>query len=35
MVFAASVEAADGPPGEEIEQTLKDIFADGGLWPQD
>ena len=34
LVFAASVEAAGGPPGEEIEQTLKDIFADAGLWPQ-
>jgi beta-lactamase class D len=34
MIFAASVEAADAPPGETIEQTIKDIFADDGLWPQ-
>ncbi len=34
IVFAASVVAADAPPGEEIEQTLKDTFANAGLWPQ-
>jgi beta-lactamase class D len=34
MVFAASVVAADAPPGEEIKQTLKDSFANAGLWPQ-
>ena len=35
VVFAASLEAADGPPGEEVEQAMKDILADAGLWPQD
>jgi len=34
MVFAASVDADEAPPGEEIEQTLKDLFANAGLWPQ-
>ena len=34
LVFAASVQAADAPPGAEIEQTLKDAFATAGLWPQ-
>jgi beta-lactamase class D len=34
LVFAASVQAPDAPPGEGIEQTLKDIFASAGLWPQ-
>ena len=33
LLFAASVEAADAPPGGEIEQRIKDIFADAGLWP--
>jgi beta-lactamase class D len=34
LVFAASVVAPDAPPGLEIEQTLKDIFANANLWPQ-
>jgi beta-lactamase class D len=34
VAFAASVVAADAPPGTEIEQTLKDTFANAGLWPQ-
>jgi beta-lactamase class D len=33
LVFAASVEAADAPPGAELRQRIKDIFADAGLWP--
>ena len=33
LVFAARVEAADAPPGGEVEQRMKDIFADAGLWP--
>jgi beta-lactamase class D len=33
LLFAASLEAADAPPGAEIKQRIKDIFADAGLWP--
>jgi beta-lactamase class D len=33
LLFAASVEAADAPPGAEVEQRVKDIFTDAGLWP--
>ncbi len=33
LVFAASMEAAQAPPGTELEQRMKDIFADSGLWP--
>jgi hypothetical protein len=29
------VEAAEAPSGSDIAQSLKDAFADGGLWPQD
>jgi beta-lactamase class D len=34
IVFAASVNGATAPPGEEVEATMKDILADGGFWPQ-
>jgi beta-lactamase class D len=33
ILFAASVEAAEAPPGEEVNQRIKDVFADAGLWP--
>jgi beta-lactamase class D len=33
LLFAASLEAADAPPGGEVRQRIKDIFADAGLWP--
>jgi len=33
LLFAASVEAANALPGEEVQQRIKDIFADAGLWP--
>jgi beta-lactamase class D len=33
VVFAASLESANAPPGLEIERDLKGIFADVGLWP--
>jgi beta-lactamase class D len=33
VVFAASLESANAPPGLEIERDLKAIFADVGLWP--
>ena len=33
LVFAASVNATDAPPGVEIRDKLRDIFASGGLWP--
>jgi beta-lactamase class D len=33
LVFAASVEGAETPPGLEIERRLKAVFADAGLWP--
>ena len=33
LLFAASIEAADAPPGGEIAQRIKDAFADSGLWP--
>ena len=33
IVFAASVNAADAPPGVEIRDKLRDIFASAGLWP--
>ena len=33
LIFAASVNAADAPPGVEIRDKLRDIFASGGLWP--
>lgn len=35
VVFAASIEGANAPPGEEVEQALKDALADAGLWPSD
>jgi beta-lactamase class D len=34
LVFAASVNGATAPPGEEVEEAMKDILADAGLWPQ-
>ena len=33
LIFAASVEGAQAPPGLEIERRLKAVFADAGLWP--
>ena len=33
LLFAASVEAANAPPGAEVQQRIKDVFADAGLWP--
>jgi len=33
VIFAASVNAANAPPGVEIRDKLRDIFASGGLWP--
>lgn len=33
LVFAVSIEAADAPPGFEVQQRIKDVFADAGLWP--
>jgi hypothetical protein len=33
VVFVASLESANAPPGLEIERDVKDIFADVGLWP--
>ena len=33
VVFAASLESANAPPGLEIERDVKEIFADVGLWP--
>jgi beta-lactamase class D len=33
LLFAASVEAADAPPGGELRQRIKDVFSDAGLWP--
>ena len=33
IVFAASVNADNAPPGVEIRDKLRDIFASGGLWP--
>ena len=33
LLFAASVEAANAPPGTEVRERVKDIFADAGLWP--
>jgi beta-lactamase class D len=33
VVFAASVEGADAPPGLEVERRLKGVFSDAGLWP--
>jgi beta-lactamase class D len=33
LLFAASVDAAEAPPGLEIGQRLKGIFAQAGLWP--
>ena len=33
LVFVASLESANAPPGLEIERNVKDIFADVGLWP--
>ncbi len=32
LIFAASVNAADAPPGVEIRDKLADIFASAGLW---
>jgi beta-lactamase class D len=34
VVFAASLEGATAPPGEELEHAFKDAMADAGLWPQ-
>jgi beta-lactamase class D len=34
LVFAASVEGANAPPGAEVEATMKDILANAGFWPQ-
>jgi beta-lactamase class D len=33
IVFAASVNADNAPPGVEIRDKLRDIFASAGLWP--
>ena len=33
VVFVASLESANAPPGIEIERDVKQIFADVGLWP--
>jgi beta-lactamase class D len=33
LAFAASVVGENAPPGIEVEQKLKDAFADAGLWP--
>ena len=33
VVFAASLESPNAPPGLEIERDVKEIFADVGLWP--
>ena len=33
LLFAASIESANAPPGSEIQQRIKDAFADAGLWP--
>jgi beta-lactamase class D len=33
LLFAASIESANAPPGSEIEQRIKDAFTDAGLWP--
>jgi len=33
VIFVASMEAANAPPGLEIERHMKDILADAGLWP--
>jgi beta-lactamase class D len=33
LLFAASLEAANAPPGSEVEERVKDAFADAGLWP--
>ncbi len=34
LVFAASIEAAAPPPGADIGDNLKSIFADARLWPK-
>jgi beta-lactamase class D len=33
LTFAASVVGENAPPGVEVQQKLKDAFADAGLWP--
>jgi len=33
LVYAASVNAPDAPPGVDIRDKLRDIFASAGLWP--
>jgi len=33
LIYAASVNAADAPPGIDIRDKLRDIFASAGLWP--
>ena len=33
LVFVASLESPNAPPGLEIERDVKEIFADVGLWP--
>jgi beta-lactamase class D len=33
LVFAAVVEAAEPPPGSDVGASLKEAFADAGLWP--
>jgi beta-lactamase class D len=35
VVFAASIEGATAPPGEEVESAFKDALSDAGLWPSD
>ncbi|MBQ1542164.1 MAG: class D beta-lactamase [Caulobacteraceae bacterium] len=35
LVFAASVEGANAPPGLVVQSRLKDAFAQAGLWPKD
>jgi beta-lactamase class D len=33
LIFVASLESANAPPGLEIEREVKEIFADVALWP--
>ncbi|HLI65420.1 MAG TPA: penicillin-binding transpeptidase domain-containing protein [Caulobacteraceae bacterium] len=34
IVFAATINGETAPPGQELQDTGKDVFADAGLWPQ-
>ncbi|HEX4181208.1 MAG TPA: penicillin-binding transpeptidase domain-containing protein [Caulobacteraceae bacterium] len=33
LAFAVSFEGDDAPPGAEVRNRVKDVFADAGLWP--